>query len=304
MNILRGIGAMAFACLFVGPALAADMPLDPLPELPPVQKAQSTGNWYLRGDIAYVMPKTTFDAPAAVPWASGTVAGGNYLNPNDWIWDTSDTVLANKDATNGWGFGGGIGYDFGMLRVDVTADHMFGAKVSADRIGFNYTDNFYRCEADAYCSAREGAKISRTTLMLNGYLDSPEWEGFTLYVGAGLGVAHHHLDMTTAQTCFGNQSSCEPDYPGLGNTVTSQTIKWKQAELGRWSPAVALMAGLSYKLTDHIDLDVGYRLMGFKDGKVSRAYTYIDNQPIGTLKLKNAYDQDVRAGLRYTFASQ
>jgi opacity protein-like surface antigen len=296
MMILRGIGAIAVACLLGGSSLAADMPLaPPVPASEPTARDPSSGNWYLRGDIGYVIPKASVVAPAAIP----------FFNTDTQIWDSSDTVTSHVRNGHGWSLGGGVGYDFGAIRTDVTADYMFAARSTADRIGFNYQNDEYRCELDAHCTGIEDLKTVRATLLANLYFEPWQWEDFTPYVGIGFGAVRRSHQLASGQNCNGNEIDCTPDHAARGPyDFTGPTLWQDQGKWKSWSLAGALMAGVSYDLGNNLALDLNYRFLYTKDSKVSGDYTYLNGSTVGTVKLENQYDNEFRAGLRYTFVSQ
>jgi opacity protein-like surface antigen len=296
MTVLRGFSTIAVACLLIGPALADPGQADPpsVSEMPQPTKPAVSGSWYLRGDIGYVVTKPDVEAPAGVP----------YLQGVDWeqlnlIWGTSNTNLGTINSRHGWDGGFGVGYDFGMMRVDLTADNVFGAGFSAHRIGSNDTDGNYRCEYGGHCSGKDEGTFQQLTLMANLYADLGTWGGFTPYLGAGVGAAYRNWDLTSSQACSTpSVGSCEPEYEGVGNNVT-----WKQNTSGEWSPAWALMAGFSVDFTENWAVDVGYRYVGITGGDSSRPYNGLNQQRTGTFTLKDSSSQEFRAGLRYIFGS-
>lgn len=291
MILPRSFGAIAVACLVAGSSKAADMPL--APPLPADEIA--SGNWYLRGDIGYVMPKATLDAPAAIP----------FYDTTSQLWNSSDTITSRLKKGNGWSIGGGVGYDFGAVRADVTADYMFAAKTTADRIGFNYQGDQYRCELDARCTGLEDLKTVRTTVLANLYFEPWTWEDLTPYLGIGLGAAKRSQQLDSGQNCNGVDFECTPDHPRRGPyDRTGPTLWADQGKWGGWSLAAALMAGVSYDFANNLALDLNYRFLYTKDSKLSEDYTYFNGATVGTVKVENRYDNEFRAGLRYTFVTR
>jgi len=65
---------------------------------------------------------------AKVPWLKhGDISCGSCA-PS--IWGQSDTWLTDIERENTWSVGLGIGYDFGWIRTDLTADYAFKSGIS------------------------------------------------------------------------------------------------------------------------------------------------------------------------------
>ena len=85
--------------------------------------------------------------------------------------------------------------------------------------------------------------------MVNGYADLGSWYGFTPYVGAGVGFARNTLSGltdTAFNTLAGGSMSSSAGYAG---------------DHSKWNFAWALMAGLSFDVTQNLKLDLGYRYL-------------------------------------------
>jgi len=110
-------------------------------------------------------------------------------------------------------------------------------------------------------------------------------------------------DWKTTQGCLGSGYDCTPDYAMTDPEHIWQNLTWKQkGDSDKWSLAWALMAGASYKLSDKLDLDVGYRYLKIEDGDVQTDYKYVNGEKIGKLEYKDFANHEVRAGLRYNFS--
>ena len=140
-------------------ARAADMlDVPAADEAAEVYEPEVGSNWYIRGDIGYVV---NGDFSLTTEGADlGSLSGV----------ELDDTFMA----------GAGFGYDFGWFRSDFTGDYFFNADVSADRTCLNAID----------CPARETAELNIFTGLVNGYFDLGTWSGLTPYIGAGIGIAY------------------------------------------------------------------------------------------------------------------
>jgi opacity protein-like surface antigen len=303
-------------------ALGADMPdlpaepLPPAPVVEPAPKFSFGDGWYLRGDIGYVMVDVDVEADLKVPYWDTRLTQDGVDTEN--FWNADPMQLTDRKVEDSWMFGGGIGYDFGWVRVDGTVDYALASEVSAirrptifGRRGSQFsTYDAYVCEGDANCSAKEIGEVDRLTFLANAYVDLGEYWGITPYIGAGAGFARVGWDWETRETCY---NTCEPGYPTRGASQ-SQTIKHEgQSD---WSLAYALMAGASYRIDDNLLLDLGYRYLVVEDGDAVAhvrgtkagelvGYPSANKKPteLGAIEFKDLVNQEFRVGLRYEFGS-
>ncbi|MBX8803520.1 porin family protein, partial [Ochrobactrum sp. MR28] len=79
--------------------------------------------------------------------------------------------------------GGGVGYQVtGYFRTDLTVDYLTRAKFSGSTSGVCTANNAY-----ADCVSNDTAKMSALSILANAYIDLGNFNGFTPYVGAGIG---------------------------------------------------------------------------------------------------------------------
>jgi len=157
----------------------------------------------------------------------------------------------------------GFGYHFtDWLRADLNLGYLPGNKVKA-----SYNDGI----TDAASSVDNSAWYA----MANVYADLGTYMGLTPYIGAGAGVLRsnpqvsgHNID-PSGSLYFSNHS---PDY----------------------SFAYTLDAGLSYRMTQNVSLDLGYQYLSAPDAKVAQA----DDFTGYTIK-KGIHYHQIRVGLRY-----
>jgi opacity protein-like surface antigen len=233
------------ALLALAPAaLAADLlppppPMEPMPPAP----AEFSG-WYLRGDAGVGASATNPQLaispdPIAAGIAGGalsTAATNNFFNSN-----VSTSGFADI----------GVGYQFNSwFRADVTGEYRGGANLQSLEVltdttilpgnvtGQQYAD-FYRANLSSYIA------------MVNGYVDMGTWYGVTPYVGAGLGLAYNKLSgMTDNGTAFPGNGGLFPT-GGYFSDGNKTNLAW------------ALMAGLSFNVTQNLKLELGYRYLDY-----------------------------------------
>ena len=184
-------------------ARAADMP--PILQRPPVVVEEFGSNWYLRGDIGY---------------RAQQISGNSSWN---------GAAIGDAAIDNSFMFGGGVGFKWNFLRVDLTGDYGLQAKVRGSVPG----------------GPNLAMQVDSFTVLLNAYADLGTWYGFTPYIGGGVGGANLRAD----------------DYSNSllpGTTIPSSN---------RWTFAWALMAGVSYGVTPNVLIDLGYRYLHLGDAQ-------------------------------------
>ena len=146
------------------------------------------------------------------------------------------------------------------------------------------------------CAEGEKASLSplrsgsNGLILANGYLDLGTWYRITPYIGAGVGVAINRLGSVTD---YNENYYGAPSGSSQANTRTNF--------------AYAFMAGFSYALTDNLAVDVGYRYVNMGKLQSGQINCYGGSGSCGDnsreVQSYRLQAQDVRLGLRYTFAS-
>jgi opacity protein-like surface antigen len=225
MKIRIILGVCTGALLIGAGAANAADPLVPPP--PPIQTYPETSSCiYVRGDVGIgVYERPDFVKNQPAPPV-------NALGE-----DTDNTIVADI----------GVGCQFTEnLRADVTLGYRSKAKVEDD---FNSLD----------------AKFSALTVMVNAYYDIGNFNGFTPYVGAGIGLSRNKISDIN-----------------LPATSTSGT---------KTSFAYSLQAGVSYDYSEALAIDASYRYIDLGKGQSGPA----------TIDIDKLVSHDFRIGLRYRF---
>jgi opacity protein-like surface antigen len=265
-----GVLPLAGLCALAEPAAGADFG-QPFPGFaapaPLADKVEFASNWYVRGDLAYA--QETF--PNISPFAFGS----------------SPSVLNTYSA------GIGAGYKVNnYFRTDLVLDY----RSQIHAVGNSATP----CEAvlpsvitglptivPETCIGNFESKIRRWDLLANGYFDLGTWDGFTPYIGTGFGVTWARINQSVNFTLNGLpcQASC-----AIGGNIFADFDRRQSST--SWRFAWAAMAGLAIAMTDHAQLDVGYRFLDL--GLVTGL------SPVtGTPKTQRVRANEVRAGVRY-----
>jgi opacity protein-like surface antigen len=168
---------------------------------------------------------------------------------------TYDFTFLGKDTRN-TKFNGsiGVGYHFSdWVRGDINLGYMGG-----DR--FDYDDGI----------DSGSASFNMWSGLVNGYVDLGTYAGFTPYLGAGVGVlrSRHKLDIAS---------------PTLGVFLDGSDTQYKFA--------YTLNAGMSYKVSNNVSVDVGYQYLSSPSTK------YLNTD---TLTIDKGVDMhQIKVGLRY-----
>lgn len=271
-NGICGI-ALGAGLLLSGTAEAADEDLLDAPEITISPEGTDGGRLYLRGDIGYA------------PWRD---EGDPYYRTFDGA--GYDTVPFD-DARFERPVSGviGLGYQFmDIFRADVTAEYFEGRFD-----GSSLTPTPCAGEgAGTSCAFSHSANFSALGLMANAYVDLATLAGFTPYLGAGLGATH--IDWKTvheSSACIAGGGTCA----GLAGGASYQ---------GRdsWRFTYALMAGVSYEVTDRLKLDMGYRFSRIGGGNM---FDFGAEALAGASGAKGHDDgltrHEIRVGLRFAF---
>ncbi|HWD12380.1 porin family protein [Pseudochrobactrum sp. sp1633] len=252
----------------VSSVFAADIVDIPEPVIPEVIVPPSPiGGWYLRGDIGYAGAKFKGANYTTIDNNCGQCGGGSPT--------FGENSLDGK-LKGSFLLGGGVGYQVtDYFRTDLTVDYLTRAKFSGSTSGTCTANNAY-----VDCVSNDTAKMSALSILANAYIDLGNFNGFTPYVGAGIGGTRIKWGDLT--------NTIDPGFDQSGSTVHYGSASWRFT----W----ALMAGLSYDLTQSLKLDAGYRFRRIQGGEMFGA-----TKDIGRGFDKSFDIHDVRVGLRYQF---
>jgi opacity protein-like surface antigen len=140
----------------------------------------------------------------------------------------SSTSFIDMDFDDAWNIGVGLGYIF---------NDWFRADITGD------------IRTPAYWEGVE-TDVAISTIMLNGYATLGSFSGVSPYVGAGIGGAY--VDWSSIN----------------GPTFVAPFFVNAYANDPQWRFAWALMAGVSFDVTDRWAIDAGYRYTAIGDGTI------------------------------------
>ncbi|OOG72608.1 cell envelope biogenesis protein OmpA [Sinorhizobium sp. A49] len=227
----------------------------------PVPVVVPTGGWYLRGYMGMSNQQlgSLEHADFSIPPYHELVDEGGF----------GSAPLA----------GVGVGYQFNdWLRMDGIVEYRGKADFAAlDRYAFQTDANGNPIweGTDDY----DGAK-SEWLLMANAYVDIGDWNGIVPYVGAGIGASRNTIS-----------GFRDINVPRLGVASAESDPTWNFA----W----ALHAGVGYKATERLTVDVGYSYLNLGDAKTKEIRSYDGQYVIGPMHFKDITSHDFKLGMRY-----
>lgn len=168
----------------------------------------------------------------------------------------------------------GVGYQFNnWFRADVTAQ---------------YRGNTHFLATDLYVSAGvpgvdtyTGTK-SEWLFLANGYVDLGTWWCLTPFIGAGIGTSRVTLS-----------NLVDTNTPTNGVDVAGTASKWNFA----W----AAHAGLAYKVSPSVTLELAYSYVSLGSGVTDFSHHF--NAPLSpyVFEVKNITSNDLKFGVRWNF---
>jgi opacity protein-like surface antigen len=269
MRSVKYLIAAGAASLLSTAAFAADMPsIMPAPQPYYAPPAQDFGGWYLRGDIGFSNQHVD--------------RLNNALDVNSL---TSDQRLG---FDTGGVFGLGVGYSFNnWFRADLTGQFRGNTNFHGlDVITFN-NGGAIGNGADTYSASK-----SEWLFLANAYADLGTWWCITPFVGAGIGTARVQISNFVDQ----GVGSLFPPGSGVGpSTAFADTAS-------KWNFAWALHAGLAYKVSPSMTIEMAYSYINMGDGITGDLKAFDGtNNIVNPMTFKNITSQDLTLGVRWQF---
>ncbi len=271
MRSVKYLVAAGAASLLSSAAFAADLPIMSPPQPyyapPPVEEF---GGWYLRGDIGF--------------------SNQNVKSVRDTNSAAYDNVAVSSTGSfdSAGIYGGGIGYRFNnWFRADVTGEYRGKSNFTGLDVitGTGPFTGFVG--TDAY-----GATKSELLFLANAYVDLGTWYCITPFVGAGVGTARVSIANFTDTGDFING--------GL------QNHSFNSAGTGsEWNFAWALHAGLAYKISPGLTLELAYSYVNLGNGitGATNSFDQVTNTTHAAFSYNNITSNDVKIGLRWDLSA-
>ena len=262
MRSVKFLIAAGAATLLSTAAFAADMPIAAPPMYaPPVE----FGGWYLRGDVGFSNQRV-----------------GHVL-------DTNSAAYNNVSVSQTGSFGAagiydlGVGYQFNnWFRADITAQYRGNSNFNGLDVvtgtgpfaGFRGTDGYT-------------ATKSEFLFLANAYVDLGTWWCVTPFVGAGVG---------TARVSVGNFTDTGDFINGI------QTHSFNYAgNASSWNFAWAAHAGLAYRVSPNVTLELAYSYVDLGSGITGPTYSFdqVTNTTHAAFSFRDITSNDVKLGVRW-----
>ncbi|OKO75329.1 outer surface protein (OMPA-like) heat-resistant agglutinin 1 [Bradyrhizobium sp. NAS80.1] len=271
MRCVKSLLAAGAATLISSMAFAADMPIAPPPMYAPAPPVDF-GGWYLRGDIGMTNQRMkSIDNPG---------------DPNAVLFRS--TGMGFDSATL---FDLGIGYQFNnWFRADVIGQWRGRANLHGSN-SIPFTTTLFPGTAFANVNNYDGSK-SEAVVMANAYVDLGTWWCVTPYIGAGIGASYNRI------------SGFRDDGLSYINGAPFPAVTYG-ADAGKWNFAWALHAGLGYKVTPNVTLELGYSYMNLGDAVTGPTNSFDGITVVNgsNFVIKDITSHDVKLGVRWNLDS-
>ena len=262
MRSVKSLVAAGVASLLSSMAFAADMPIA-APYAPPIA---DFGGWYLRGDIGFSNQFVK-----------------NVLDTNPHAYD--NVLVSQTSAFSSAGiFDIGFGYQFNnWFRTDFTAQYRGKSSFTGLDVvtgtgpfaGFVGTDNYT-------------ATKSELLFLANAYFDLGTWWCVTPFIGAGVGTARVSIaDFSdTGDFINGGAQFHSLDYAG---------------QASKWNFAWAAHAGLAYRVTPSVTLELAYSYIDLGSGITGPSYSFdqVTNTTHAPFAFHDITSHDLTLGVRW-----
>lgn len=282
----------------------------------PVPTMDYKPRWYLRLDAGIGVINEPDISESGYQYG-GLISGGAYTGNNTGgngfpgatgpDLQSLDPTQFTSDFSNLSTFGGGVGYYLGGgWRLDAGVEKRSNDQAYAnntadwDSYGFDGFGNYVTdlngagnpVDTRTTLTVSDKTDVDGTVWMANVYYDMFTHRGFTPYVGAGVGFVWNQLDRThrtVVQSCD-NEAS-----PGCTGGATVYDTGVLHTEANTISLAAAVMAGVSYQVSDITSIDIGYRYLYL--GGTDFAMTI--NGAESRVEIGDQSIHQIRAGLRF-----
>lgn len=267
MRSVRFLVAAGAASLLSSAAFAADMPIAPPPQYyaPPVQ---DFGGWYLRGDIGF--------------------SNQSVKNLDNALYSTLTSLDQRTGFDSAGIFGLGVGYQFNnWFRGDITGEYR-------GKSNFHGLDiiTFDNGGAAGFGSDTYTGSKSEWLFLANAYADLGTWYCVTPFIGAGVGMSRNTISNFADQ----GVGSLFPPGSGVGSSLAYGDTASK------WNFAWALHAGLAYKVTNNLTLEMSYRYVSLGNGVTGDLRSFDGTNNVNNpMQFHDITSQDVRFGMRWNF---
>lgn len=238
--------------------------------------ASAQEGWYGAVDLGYHWPDG-IDASSSNNAANGTPYNWDFNQEDDW----AGFARLGYQLNDNW-------------RIELEAGYRSG-DIESIRGGSNQsvvglcTPGVTRTTGAPACGAPDG-DVAAWTVMGNIIYDILPGSALNPFIGAGVGVNHVKMDVT-------GQFSNVPAPVTAANAIQNLTIDDSDTAF-----AYQAIAGLAWKATDQLSVDLTYRYLATSDLDFTSTGSLASGLQPGVFSGKYK-DQSVTLGLRYLFAA-
>lgn len=273
MRSVKSLIAAGAASLLSSAAFAADLPIAPPPLAYAPPPVQDFGGWYLRGDIGFSNQSV------------------NNIRKSD---PAAYSQLNSFNETTSFDTGGifdvGVGYRFNnWFRGDITAQYR-------GKSNFKGTDVFTFPAFGLNASGQDNYTASKSELlfMANAYVDLGTWWCITPFIGAGVGASRVSISGFNDSGVNNLQLTSTPFIGGppvVSNATAGNGSKWNFA----W----AAHAGLAYKISPSVTLELAYSYVDLGSGTTGVITTFDGFSRGNVFKFNDITSHDLKLGVRW-----
>ncbi|MGA2054544.1 MAG: outer membrane beta-barrel protein [Bradyrhizobium sp.] len=272
MRSVKFFVAAGAASLLSSMASAADMAIAPPPMSYAPPPVADFGGWYLRGDIGFSNQSVNNLSINDPRLLAGVVPG---------------TQTQSTGFDTGGIFGVGAGYQFNnWFRVDVTGQYR-------GKSNFKGTDLFQTFDVGGPAPEVDNYNASKSELLFlaNAYVDLGTWWCVTPFIGAGIGTSRVTISN------FTDAGNIPLGFPNGGPSFATA------ATGSKWNFAWAAHAGLAYKVTPNMTVELAYSYVNLGDGVTGGSAALGGPQTPFVFNFHNITSNDLTLGVRWNLWS-
>jgi len=270
MRSVKYLVAAGAASLLSSAAFAADMPIMAPAYVPP--PVEDFGGWYLRGDIGFSNQRVK-----------------NVLDTNSAAFN--NVAVSQSGNFNSAGiYGIGVGYQFNnWFRADITGQY----RGNSDFTGLDVVTGTGPFAGFVGTDAYHATK-SEYLVLANAYADLGTWWCVTPFVGVGVGAARVSVSNFTDTGDF---------FFGTPGAIAHSLVY--AGESSQWNFAWALHAGLAYRITPNVTLELAYSYVDLGSGITGPSYSFdqITDRTHAPFAFRTITSNDVKLGVRWNLDS-
>jgi opacity protein-like surface antigen len=275
MRSVKSFIAAGAATLLSSAAFAADMAIAPPPYAAPV--VEDFGGWYLRGDIGFSNQRVK-----------------EIRHSDSTRYSQIDSLNQQTNFDTAGIFGLGVGYQFNSwFRADFTAQYRGNSNFKGTDVFTGFNTGFPYNGVDNY-----NASKSELLFLANAYVDLGTWWCVTPFIGAGIGASRVSISGFTDNGSTNLFVDAGPTpiygtYPSYASALNGS----------KWDFAWAAHAGLAYKVSPSLTLELAYSYVDLGNGTTGALAAY-DAATLGnTFKFKDITSHDLKVGVRWNLES-